>query len=152
MLLDQVRDRIVAAVDELPESRVKFAAELAELVRRDALPNSPLSAFLLLAGSRGIDTGSAGTGFFIQSIEETVAVVLIFNAASDVTGGKTVAREDAIEAAIKAAIAGWMPDGDNGRIYTTDFRFQSSNVASLVAGRVIYQLEFVIGLQLRILA
>ncbi len=151
MLLDHLRTRIAAEIDELPAERLQYAAELAELVRRDALPNAPLSGFLIAAGARPLGDGESGAGFFIQPVEQRVAVVLILNSASDVTGGKAVPRADVLEKALIKAIAGWMPAAEDDAVYTTDFRFAGSNVASLVAGRVIYQVEFSIELQLRII-
>ena len=152
MLLDEFRARLAAEVAELPAERLQFAADLAELVRQNALPNAPVSGFLLDAGTRPVDQGQSGAGFFIQAVEQRVATVLVFNSANDVSGGNAVARADAIVAGVMAAPLGWAPASDGSRVYTTDFRLGGSEVSSLVNGRVIYQLEHVIGLQLRIIA
>lgn len=150
MLLDDFRTRVASLVDELPVERLQFAADLAELVRQNALPNAPVSGFVLDAGTRALDQGQSGAGIFIQAVEQRVATVLVFNSASDVSGGKAVERADAVVAEVLKAPLGWAPDGDDEHLYTTDFRFAGSEVSSLVNGRVIYQLEHVIGLQLRI--
>lgn len=152
MLLDDFRTRLAAEVDELPVERLQFAADLAELVRQNALPNAPLAGFLLDAGTRAVDQGQSGAGFFIQSVEQRVATVLVFNSAGDVAGGRAVTRADDIVGQVLRAPLGWAPDSDDEHVYTTDFRLGGSEVSSLVNGRVIYQLEHVIGLQLRIIA
>lgn len=152
MLLDQVKARIEGQVPEL-DKRLQFARDLAALVEEDAFPQSVISGFLLASGLRPLDRGSAGTGFFIQSCEETVSVVLVFYAAGDVTGGKSIDRDDPIVAAVIDALVGWMPESDQAtRLYTTDFALAGANVGSLVQGRVIYEIDVTVGLQLRILA
>lgn len=152
MLLDDFRTRLAAKVPDLPIERLQFAADLAELVRQNALPNAPLSGFLIHSGTRALDQGQSGAGFFIQSVEQRVATVLVFNSANDVAGGNAVERADAIVAKVLKAPLGWAPAGDDEHGYTTDFRLGGSEVSSLVNGRVIYQLEHVVGLQLRILS
>jgi hypothetical protein len=152
MLLDDFRTRLAGQVTELPAERLQFAADLAELIRQNALPNAPLSGFVIDAGTRPTDQGQSGAGFFIQGVEQRVATVLVFNSANDVSGGNAVERADAIVAKVLKAPLGWAPDGDDEHVYTTDFRLSGSEVSSLVNGRVIYQLEHVIGLQLRILS
>ena len=152
MLLDDVRSRIAGLIPELPAERLQFAAELAELVRRDALPNAPLSAYLLESGSTPTGPGQSGAGYFIQSIEQRVTLVLIMNSAGDVTGGKAVVRADDLPDRCVRAMLGWAPAGDADHVFTTDFRFAGSAPPALSAGRVMTQLDFVIGLQLRILA
>ena len=151
MLLDDVQARIASTVTELPDERLQFAAELAELIRRDALPNAPISAYLLDGGTRPVGDGQSGAGFFIQAVEQRVAVVVIFNSAGDVTGGKVVGRADELLDRLTRGMVGWAPAGDAEHVYTTDFRFGGSDPAALSAGRAMYQLEFAIGLQLRIL-
>lgn len=152
MLLDDFRTRLAAQVTELPAERLQFATDLAELIRQNALPNAPLSGFVIDSGTRPLDQGQSGAGFFIQAVEQRVATVLVFNSANDVAGGNAVERADAIVAKVLKAPLGWAPAGDSEHIYVTDFRLGGSEVSSLVNGRVIYQLEHVVGLQLRILS
>ena len=150
MLLDDVRTRIALKVTELQEERVQFAAELAELIRKDALPNAPISAYLLDGGKRPVGDGQSGAGYFVQAVEQRVVAVVIFNSAGDVTGGKVLGRADELLDRLLRGMIGWAPAADVEHVYTTDFRFGGSDPAALSAGRAMYQLEFVIGLQLRI--
>jgi len=152
MLLDDVQARIAGKVTELPAERQQFAADLAELIRRDAMPNAPIAAYLLDGGTRAVGDGQSGAGYFIQAVEQRVVVVVIFNSAGDVSGGKVVTRADDLLERLKLGMVGWAPAGDAEHSYTTDFRFGGSDPAALTAGRAMYQLEFVIGLQLRILS
>jgi hypothetical protein len=72
-------------------------------------------------------------------------VVLFARAAGDVTGEKTLATIDSLEAAVLAALAGW---GPAGAIDVLEPR--RGRLVSVAAGAVIYQIDFAITEQLRI--
>lgn len=149
MLVDAIKTKLVAEVASLAGERTQFAAELSELIRQKALPNSPAAAFLVPAGLRPKGDGESAAGAFTQAIDEVVAIVLVINSASDVTGGRALDRVDELVWAVIMAIAGWMPPDLEATPYTGDFRLLRGQIVSLTAGAIIYQLEFAIALQLR---
>jgi hypothetical protein len=147
MLADLVKTRIETEITTLA-GRVQHALELSALVAEGALPNAPQSAYIVPAGLRPVEGGESVAGAFTQEVDEVMAIVLVFNSAADVTGGKAAPRVDELVRLVLEAIAGWSPGTD----YLGDFRFLRGQVVSLTKGAVIYQIEFAVPFQLRILA
>ena len=143
MLIDDVIARIAARVSDLA-GRVRGAAELSALVKRNALPNETPFAFVLPLGLHGGDDEVA-TGLFRQSVDDTIAVVLLVEAAGDVAGEKALPSIDTLVHAIMEALCGWSPANAFGV-----FRLVRGSLLSLNAGTVIYQIDFAIQDQLRI--
>ena len=144
MLVDDAVTRLKDQVDALAE-RVEGALELAEMVRRNALPNVTPQAYVVPLGFRPLGSGEASAGAFTQDIDEIVGVVLIARVAGDVTGRKALPTLGPLIDAVVAALAGWAPNDD----VTGVFRLQRGALVSLAAGVVIYQLDFAIQDQLR---
>jgi hypothetical protein len=143
MLIDDVITRIGARVSDLA-GRVRGAAELSALVKNHALPNETPFAFVLPLGLRGGDD-EAATGLFRQSVDDTIAVVLLVEAAGDEAGEKALPGIDTLVDAIIEAVCGWGPANAFGV-----FRLVRGSLLSLNAGTVIYQIDFAIQDQLRI--
>lgn len=135
----------IATVAELA-GRVQEAAELAELIRQKALPTAPVAAFVLPLGLVPRDQGSAGTGFFVQGIDERIGVLLVLQTPGDVTGRKALPRLNALVWEVIAAVAGEGTDADGA---VGVFRFAGGRLVSLSAGLLYYQLDFAIHLQVR---
>ncbi len=150
MLADQVKTRLESEVSDLA-GRVEHALELAELVRREALPQARQAAFVVPGGLRP-GGGESAAGAFTQDIDEVVTIVLVLQSAGDVTGAKAAPRLDALVWSVIGALAGWAPEDADGEIalYVGDFRLLRAQLVSLVSGAAIYQVEFAIALQLRI--
>lgn len=145
MLVADLVTRISTTVPQLA-SRVETAAELSELVRRKALPQASPFAFVLPAGLQPHNSGEAGAGIFVQNVDESFAVVLFVRASGDITGGRTLPTIDALVWAVIEAVCGWGPDDAVGV-----FHLRRGQLLSAEAGAVIYQLDFGIQQQVRIL-
>jgi hypothetical protein len=143
MLLDTVRERIATLVPALG-GRVEGAAELTELVRRDALPNVTPAAFVLPLGLRGGEADAAA-GLYRQVYDEVIGVLLVIEVAGDATGATALPTIDALVSEVIAALIGWAPGEQVGV-----FRLERGQLVSLARGTVIYQLEFSIEDQLRV--
>lgn len=143
MLTDEMITRIEATVPAL-DGRAKEAADLAELVRRKALPQAPATAFVLPLGLRPRSEGDAATGGFTQMLDETVGVLLVVRSAGDATGAKALPQIGDLVDALISAIAGWGPDAAIGV-----FRVARGQLLSAEAGAVMYQLDFSIQTQVR---
>lgn len=152
MLADLAKARLEAAVDVLM-GRIQTALELTALVAESALPNAPVSAYLVPAGIRPVSGGESAAGAYTQELEEQLALVLVVNSAADVTGGKAAPRLDDLVWRSIEALAGWQPDeaADEATLYLGPMAFSQSQLVSLTKGAAISQVEFTIPLQLRIL-
>lgn len=143
MLTDEMITRIEATVPAL-DGRAKEAADLAELVRRKAMPQAPATAFVLPLGLRPRSEGEAGSGGFTQMLDETVGVLLVVRSAGDATGAKALPQIGELIDSLIGAIAGWGPDAAIGV-----FRVTRGQLLSAEAGAVMYQLDFSIQTQVR---
>ncbi|KQZ14304.1 hypothetical protein ASD44_09635 [Mesorhizobium sp. Root554] len=146
MLVAELVERLDATVPSLAR-RVEGAAELAELVRRKALPQASPFAFVLPTGLVARAEGDSGTGVFTQMVDEVFAVVLFVRASGDITGGKALPAIDALVWAVIGAVCGWGPDEAIGV-----FQLRRGQLLSAEAGAVIYQLDFALQQQVRIIA
>ncbi|MFK5980876.1 MAG: hypothetical protein QM488_18535 [Rhizobiaceae bacterium] len=143
MLVDDVTKRISEKITVL-EGRVKSAADLAELVRQKKMPQSSVAAFVLPLGLRPRDQGNAGTGYFIQSIDDTIGIILVIRNANDITGGKALPTIETLRDELITNLAGWIPGDEIG-----GFRVSRGQLLSAIDGTVIYQLDFTIQIQVR---
>jgi hypothetical protein len=146
MLADALASRIGALVPAL-DKRVEEVADLSELIRRKALPNAPLVAYVIPLGLSPRNSGESSAGAFTQMIDDVFGVVLVLQAQNDVTGGKSLPRLDVMITALLEAVCGWAPEDAVG-----DFRLTRGRLLSLDAGTIFYQLDFAIQFQLRVLA
>lgn len=151
MFTDQVKDRLEGAVASL-QHRTHGAADLAELIAQKALPQAPLTAYVISAGIRPIRGGESSAGAYTQELTEVIAVVLVVRTGNDVTGEKSVPKVDQLIEQVTKGIVGWMPDQTDESIYLPigDFGFERGQLVRLDAGVLFYQLEFSCPLQLRI--
>src|ERR1044072_8095718 len=93
--------------------RVQGAAELAALVRDNALPQVMPAAFVLPLGMNG-QQADAATGAFRQPYIETVGIVLAIAAAGDITGAVALPEVQTVITETIDAIAGWSPGNRTG--------------------------------------
>jgi len=143
MLVTDVAGRLEAQIAAL-NNRVQGAAEMSELIRKNALPSSPKSAFVLPAGLTPRGEGDAAAGAFTQMLDEVISVVLVLPSSGDVTGRKALDPVDELVDQVIAAIAGWSPSNAIGV-----FRLSRGSLVSLTNGRILYQLDFSIQDQIR---
>ena len=143
-LVTDVRDELLASVEALAD-RVGTAADLAELIRRNSLPQKSPFAFVLPLGFDGGEPDAAA-GLYRQGLTRSVAVVLFVEAPGDPRAEKALATVDTLEAAVLVAIAGKAPDENAiGVLYA-----RRGRLVSVAAGTVIYQIDFSLFDQLRI--
>lgn len=142
-MIDAVITRLKAEVSEF-SGRVDGAAEFADLMQRGSRPQSALAAYVLPLGLQG-GTSEASAGLFVQSVRETVAVVILVNAA-DALGNRALQTLDPLVKAVIGAVAGW----DGGEDALGIFELVRGNLITPGTGLIAYQLEFAINDQLRI--
>lgn len=143
-MIDAVVERIAARVPVLT-GRVEGAAQLADLMARNALPQVTPAAFVVPLGLQG-GAVSAGGGYHVQPLEEAIGVVLVLRSHS-ATGGEAQGELRDLVMAVAQAIAGWGPAGSFGA-----FRLLRGGLLSMRTGTCIYQLDLSLTDQLRILS
>ncbi len=135
--------RLNAAVPGL-QGRIQGAGEFSALMKSNALPQVTPAAFVVPTGLMG-SAGDAITGAFTQPIERMFGVIVVLRAA-DRTGARAIDPLDTLIDETLAAIVGWAPGNAVGV-----FRLVRGNLVSLSAGTIVYQLDFALPDQLRIL-
>lgn len=143
--LGEVRERIESLVPDLAR-RLGFAGEFTRLVEDNAMPQTTPAGFVLpgvLAGG----VADAATGMFRQNFRETVIVVLVVRVAGDIHGAGGVDELTPIIRAVVQAVCGWGP-ADAPGIFTLG----SGELVGSKDGCAIYQLDFNLDDQLRIIA
>lgn len=141
---------LVARIEERIETlagRCHTVADLAELLRRNALPQASPSIFVVPLGLVARGDGEAGTGYFIQSVDETFAVLIFARSSGDITGGKALMPIDETIDELIGAICGWGPEEAIGVFHLRRGQLHSAN-----AGGVFYQLDFGLQQQVRVLS
>jgi len=146
MLLADVEARIEANVSTLA-GRMQSAAQLAELIARKALPQVTPAGFVLPLGKTPRGEGEAATGVFTQMVDERVGVILVLRGHGDATGKTRLPDLDTLIEATIAAIVGWGPDD-----YPGVFRIAGARLGHFVTGTIVYELDFAIQRQLRIVS
>lgn len=124
--------------------RIEGAMELADLMKRNALPQAPLSAFVLPLGLQGGEANSANQ-YFTQTFDEAVGVMITTRTFTQ-TGATAVDPLEVLRNAVIAAIVGWGPPTALGV-----FRLLRATLVSMDAGTVVYQIDFALTDQLRII-
>lgn len=151
MLVDEVKALLEAEVAALA-GRTHLAADLTDLVARKALPPSPVFAFVL---PLGLAAGEAdvSAGAFRQAATETVAVLIGVNGAGDAAGAKALPSIDALAAACIGAVCGAVPADPDGTPFLTTgaFTLAQGQLLEAGAGLVLYQLDFALPRQVRII-
>lgn len=147
MLALSVIERLKENVPHL-QGRVEGAADLVQIRSENRLPQSPVAAHVVANGLVG-GAASAGTGSFTQAVDETVSVLLTFR---NVQGGRGLDLYDTVKWAVITALCGWAPTGQAGDETVGVIRLARGQVISQDAGTLIYQIDFAVGDQLRILS
>lgn len=142
--LDDVAARIEAKVPALA-GRIENAGQFAVLVERGQLPQVTPAAFVLPGGLSG-GAVSALSGMFVQAFDETVSVVLVDRVAADPRGSRAIDGMTPLVRAVVDGLAGWGPDEAIGI-----FALQSGELVGSQAGTLIFQLDFILSDQLRIM-
>ncbi len=138
----EVMTRLKALVPGLAR-RVEGAADFAELMRRNALPQQTPAAHVLPLGLQG-GREDAIAGAFRQDVVEVVGVLLTLRTFSQ-TGAATLPELNLLIRDVINAVAGWGPAEAVGV-----FRLARGHLVTMSAGTIVYQIEFSISDQLRI--
>lgn len=142
-LVEQVADRLDAEVPAL-KGCVEFIADLAALVTEGAMPQREVAAFVV---DMGFDDqgGEAAAGMHTQMLADTIGVILCVRSRGDAKARRAVPTIDALKIAVIDVIAGWGP------VDAIDiFSVVRGRLVSVTAGLVIYQIDFRLTDQLRI--
>jgi hypothetical protein len=142
-MIADVMQRIQAKVPQL-DKRIYGAADFANLMRTNALPKQTPSAYVLGLGLQG-GTSDAGAGYYTQMFDRAIAVVLTFKS-YDATADRLLDGIEGLLDQVVAAVVGWGPNEEVGV-----FRLARGNLVSMKSGTVIYQIDFTIKDQLRII-
>ncbi len=144
-LVDSVAQRISDSVPDLA-GRIEGIADLAFLIASSAMPQREVCAFVVPLGfdDRG---GDSATGAHTQMLQNAVGVVLSIKALGDAKARKALPTIETLEKAVVNAVAGWAPEDTAGV-----FRVTRGRLVSVDKGLVLYQLDFSLLDQLRILA
>lgn len=146
MLVADLSARIEDRVSVLA-GRCHTALDLAELIKRKALPQASPSVFILPLGLIPRGSGEASTGVFTQMVDETFGVLIFVRSSGDVTGAKAQPLIDELIDDLIGAICGWGPQEAVGV-----FHLRRGQLHSASAGAVFYQLDFGLQQQVRILS
>lgn len=137
-VISRLTDQVAAL-----SGRVEGAAQFADLMRRNALPQVTPAAHVLPLGLQG-GSAEAATGIFTQMTDKSVGIVLTIRS-HDRTGAKALATVEELIDSVVTAIAGWTPGSTVGV-----FRLMRGQLVNMSAGTLVYQLDFAISDQLRI--
>ncbi|WP_316200407.1 MULTISPECIES: hypothetical protein [unclassified Bradyrhizobium] len=144
-LVDSVAARIEALVSDLA-GRVEGIADLAALVAEGALPQREVTAFVVPLGfdDRG---GDSATSVHTQMLENAIGVVLCIKALGDTKARRALPPIERLTDSVLHAVAGWAPDDVAGV-----FRVTRGRLLSAEKGLVLYQLDFALQDQLRVVS
>ena len=113
MDLPAIAERLKANVPGL--RTVGLAGDLAAVLE-GKLPNQTgSSAFVLVAAEQGLPPSRAA-GAYVQTVRNSVAVVLTFREISNRSADKLIDEVEEMKSAVCAALAGWMPPGAIGAL------------------------------------
>lgn len=136
MLADDVITRLKERVPTL-QHRVEGVAGMANL------PQHGPAARVLSSGLTG-GTPNASSGYFVQPVDETVSVYLVFLNVQGM-GGNQLDLFDQVRSSVIEAICGWAPEDPVGV-----FRLVRGQIDRFESGTLVYRIDFAIGDQLRI--
>lgn len=143
--IDDVSERLQATVPAFErDNRIGTAAQFSALVEKNQTPQNTPAAFVLPGPLQG-GQAQAMAGAFIQSISETVIVVLFVKVAGDARGGRAIDEITPLIRQVVDAVAGWAPDDAVGV-----FTLGAGELVGSQRGHLIYQLNFTLNDQLRI--
>ncbi|MGL5166637.1 MAG: phage tail terminator protein [Afipia sp.] len=144
MLIDEVVARLGANIAALT-GRVEYVADLSALVDQGVLPQAATSAFVVPLGFDDQGGGTSAVGIHIQNILDSIGVILIVKSPGDAKARSALPKIDVLAADVIMTIAGWAPDSTSGV-----FEIKRGRMVSVMAGAVIYQLDFALTRQVRI--
>ena len=143
--LDDVRGRIEAQVPDLA-GRLGNAGDFANLVEHNRLPQLTPAGYVLPGGLRG-GAPDVVAGLFRQAFDEVVSVVLVSRVAGDPLAAAAIDEISPLVRSTVEAVAGWAPDDAVGV-----FQLAQGELVGEKDGALVFQIDFTLNDQLRILA
>lgn len=140
--LDEVRTRITSAAPEF--GTLGNAAQFAQLVEENQLPQSELGGFVL-PGSISGGTVKSMTGLFVQDFTETVIVVLMIRSAAGALGEDGVDQLPPLVRKVIEGVVGWGPDDAPGV-----FALGTAELVGSKDGAILYEIQFGLLDQMRV--
>ena len=129
------------------KGRVFGAAALAAIMKADGVPQNTPCAHVLPIGMQGHPQPTITMGAYIQSVDHGFAVVVSLRS-HDAHGERIVLDEvHPLMEAIVMALVGWSPIDSVGLLV-----FRRSVLAAFARGVAVYELDFTLKHELRILA
>jgi hypothetical protein len=136
--------RLTAEVTDL--ASVKGASELAALLAAPPQVWKQPHAYVVPMGIRGGQVQSAA-GIYVQAIDVSFSVYLVFPAHNDAKGARALADVAAVQSAVITALCGWVPAGQAA---DGDVRLARAYLAELKPGLLVYAIDFTVPDQMRI--
>lgn len=125
--------------------RIEGAGSFAAMIQAKRLPYITPAAHVVPVSMTG-GKADAATGAYTQDTTETFGVIFTIRS-GDPIGGDRLEPIDAIKSEVINAIAGWAPSDEIGV-----FQFVSGRMQNIADGALIYEVDFRINDQLRILS
>ncbi len=141
-IIEVVADKLKTEVTAFDS--VELIADLAALVKENALPQRDVTGFVVDLGfdDRG---GRSASGLYTQMLSTTVGIIICVKAYGDVSGASRIPALDILVKAVIDALAGWAPDDVVGV-----FEVLRGRLLSMANGLMIYEVQFALLDQLRI--
>jgi len=143
MRVDLVSARIEDKVPDLA-GRTLGAGDFADLVEKNRMPQQTPAAYVLPGGYTGGEA-QASAGLFVQTMSETVIVIVAVRVAGDPLHSAAVAQASPIVRQVIEGVAGWGPDEAPGV-----FVLSRGELVGAKDGLLIFQIDFTLMDQLRI--
>lgn len=134
--MGRLKERL--ALVEAFAGRIHTAGKLSTLLKSNGLANAGVAAFELPLGVTG-GSVDAMAGKYLQRVRWLDGVLLSVPSHDDPTKARAIGQLEPLIEEVIAAIAGWGPDEGFGV-----YELVKGELASLEAGAVTYQLDFVI--------
>ena len=140
-MFDETKTRLEAEAPLLRD--VHGAGAFSALIAAKVAPTTTPVAYVVPVAMRG-GSNEDSAGAFVQNTDETLSVIIMLRS-NDRVGDKGVEPIIAVRDQVIASIAGWTPSTQTG-----SFALRGAKMTSVVAGLLVYQVEFSISDQLRI--
>ena len=142
-MIDAVIQRLASQISDL--KKVEGAGAFAAIMEANAWPQQSPSAFVVPLSVRGGGVDAA-TNAYLQTVAETIAVVLILRP-NDRLAARGIEPVEGLRDDVIQALAGWRPGDEVGV-----FEVSQARMLNVRSGRIAYQIQFTITDQLRILS
>lgn len=138
-----IKDRVLATIPDFT-GLVEEVADLSSLIESGNWPQRDRAVWVIPLGFNAREPEDA-TGAHLQMLDEIVGVVLYVQVSGDPKAKAALAKIDTMQDAVLQNVCGFVPAGAIDAV-----RAQRARLLSVTAGRVLYQIDLAIQMQLRI--